>query len=76
MDKIQIGENAGVLWRLMAAQQNNRVWDLEKLQEASGLSTPDFYAAVGWLAREDKVDFGENGQTHGGTLTVHVEYYL
>ena len=44
--------------------------------EASGLSTPDFYAAVGWLAREDKVDFGENGQTHDGTLTVHVEYYL
>ena len=36
MDKIQIGENAGVLWRLMAAQQNNHVWDLEKLQEASG----------------------------------------
>lgn len=75
MDKIQIGTNAGVLWRLMAAQQNNRVWDVETLQESSGLSTPDFYAALGWLAREDKVDFGENGLTHGGTVAVHVEYY-
>lgn len=75
MDKFQIGENAGVLWRLMAARQDNRVWNLEALQEASGLSVPDFYAALGWLAREDKVDFGNDGLTHGGTATIHVDYY-
>ena len=75
MDKNQIGQNAGLLWRLMDDQRDNRVWDVETLQRLSGLSTPDFFAALGWLARENKVDFGENGATHGGTVGLLVEFY-
>ena len=55
MDKIQIGLNAGAIWNTMDANHDKHVWDVEELQQATGLSVPDFYAALGWLARENKV---------------------
>lgn len=75
MDKMTIGKNAGVLWRLMDEKRDKRVWNLQELQEASALPLPDFYAALGWLARENKIDFGENGATHEGTVGTVVEFY-
>lgn len=75
MDKFQIGQNAGLLWHLMDDKRDNRVWDVEELQRLSGLPAPDFFAALGWLAREDKVDFGEEGVTHHGTVGLVVEFY-
>ena len=51
------------------------MWEVEELQQASGLSVPDFYAAIGWLARENKVDFGEDGITHHGTVGLVVEFF-
>lgn len=54
MNKAQIGENAGKLWNFL---KDNRHWEYEKLKEASGLSDRDLNAAIGWLAREDKIDF-------------------
>ena len=51
MDKIQIGLNAGAIWNTMDANHDKHVWDVEELQQATGLSVPDFYAALGWLAR-------------------------
>lgn len=75
MDKIQIGLNAGAIWNTMDANHDKHVWDVEELQQATGLSVPDFYAALGWLARENKVDFGEDGITHHGTVGLIVEFY-
>ena len=75
MDKIQIGLNAGAIWNTMDADHDKHVWDVEELQQATGLSVPDFYAALGWLARENKVDFGEDGITHHGTVGLVVEFY-
>ncbi|HJA83514.1 MAG TPA: winged helix-turn-helix domain-containing protein [Candidatus Bacteroides intestinavium] len=75
MDKYQIGLNAGKIWNLLDSNRDKRVWDVEGLQQASGLSIPDFYAAIGWLARESKVDFGEDGITHHGTVGLIVEFY-
>ena len=75
MDKIQIGSNAGLLWKLLDADHDKRVWDLDSLQQASGLSEREFYAAIGWLAREDKVDFGEDGLTHNGTVGLVINYF-
>lgn len=72
MDKTVIGENAGILWHLL---DNNRLWDLEKLQEASGLDTPNFFAALGWLARENKVDFGHDGSDGHDTVNLMVSIY-
>lgn len=75
MDKIQIGLNAGFIWKLLDSDRDKHVRDLEELHQASGLSLPDFYAAIGWLARENKVDFGENGITHNSTVGLVVDFF-
>jgi len=54
MNKYQIGTNAGVIWRLL---NDNRRWSYYELKRASGLSDRDLNAAIGWLARENKIDF-------------------
>lgn len=54
MNKYQIGTNAGVVWRLL---NDNKRWSYCQLKKASGLSDRDLNAAIGWLAREDKIDF-------------------
>lgn len=54
MNKNTIGSNAGILWQLM---NNSMSWDYEELKKESGLSDKDFWAALGWLARENKIEF-------------------
>ena len=45
MDKHQIGVNAGKVWKLL---NDNKRWSYCDLKRAS---------AIGWLARENKIDF-------------------
>ena len=52
MDKHVIGENAGIIWRLL---NNGERWEYEQLKEKSGLSDRDLNLAIGWLARENKI---------------------
>ena len=54
MNKYQIGTNAGVVWRLL---NDNSRWSYCELKKASGLADRDLNAAIGWLARENKIDF-------------------
>ena len=54
MDKNSIGTNAGILWQLM---NNNMSWDYNELKEESHLSDKNLCAALGWLARENKIEF-------------------
>ncbi|WP_300812473.1 winged helix-turn-helix domain-containing protein [uncultured Bacteroides sp.] len=54
MDKGTIGNNAGIVWELL---NDGRRWKYEELKAASGLSDRDLNAAIGWLAREDKIYF-------------------
>ena len=54
MITLQLGLNAGVVWRLL--NDNNR-WSYCELKKASGLADRDLNAAIGWLARENKIDF-------------------
>ena len=51
-----IGENAGIIWRTLESKGN---LSLEQLQSETELQTPAFYAAIGWLAREGKVNVNE-----------------
>ncbi len=50
--KTKFGENAGKIWQ---ALQDIESTDEDTLQESTKLSKNDFYAGVGWLAREDKI---------------------
>lgn len=49
----QIGNNAGILWNILNEQDNKM--EVAKLKKDSALSETEFWAAIGWLAREDKL---------------------
>ena len=69
MNKTQIGENAGIVWNIL---KDNNHWEYEQLKEISGLSDRELNAAIGWLAREDKIDFDMNQEGDRIFLTVNV----
>ena len=61
MNKNQIGENAGIVWRVLECKGS---LSFEALQVETELDLPEIYAAIGWLAPEDKISFDkENGIT-------------
>ena len=53
--KEKMGVNAGLVWNIL----NDGAKDLKALKKATKLSEKDLYAALGWLAREEKVVFTE-----------------
>ena len=71
MDKNEIGLNAGKVWRLL---NNNARWTYDELKSNIDLSDRDLNAAIGWLARENKIDFEID---HGKeTLFLCVNVYI
>lgn len=57
MNKNEIGFNAGKVWQLLS---NNQRWTYNALKSASGLDDLELGAAIGWLAREDKIEIYQN----------------
>lgn len=55
MNKGIIGENAGIVWRLL--NNDNRWWEFSEIERATGMDDKELSAAIGWLAREDKIQF-------------------
>ena len=53
MDKVQIGENAGIVWRTLENKGS------EELQAETNLDQLQLFTAIGWLAREDKISFNK-----------------
>lgn len=51
MNNNLIGENAGIVWRALDEKQLS--W--EELIKASNLKPLELAAAIGWLARENKI---------------------
>jgi len=56
----QIGETAGCVWRVLHDHGPQSMTRLSKLVDAP---QPLVHAAVGWLAREDKLEFETEGRT-------------
>ncbi|MGQ9576218.1 MAG: winged helix-turn-helix domain-containing protein [Thermoguttaceae bacterium] len=54
---VQIGETAGVVWQMLAA---NGPMSMAKLVKAAGRPRDLVMQAIGWLAREDKVNIEED----------------
>ncbi len=71
MNKKTIGKNAGIIWNLLS---NKEKWDIKKLKKETGLPEKDIYAAIGWLARENKIEFEESGDNESFYLII--EYYF
>ena len=53
--KDKIGTNAGLVWNALLVGS----LDIKALKKATKLNDKDVYAALGWLAREDKIYFVE-----------------
>lgn len=65
-----IGENAGTVWNALYGK--NLSW--ENLLTATKLQPLELSAAIGWLAREDKIFIRiENGEAHFETFVE--QYY-
>ena len=67
MEINNIGNNAGILWNVLNA--NGKMTET-KLKKESGLGSAEFYTALGWLAREGKLNVVV--ETRCGK---HCEYY-
>ncbi|MBQ9202135.1 MAG: winged helix-turn-helix domain-containing protein [Bacteroidales bacterium] len=53
----KIGNNAGSVWTVLNAAGGRK--SLKELKKLTKLTEKDMYAALGWLAREDKIYFTE-----------------
>ncbi len=58
--KEQIGQTAGAIWKVL---QDNEKIALTQLPKAIKAKEAITYQALGWLAREDKVDYVTSGKT-------------
>ncbi len=72
MNKKTIGINAGIVWKLLNDYQK---WDIPMLSQASGLSEKELYAAIGWLARENKIEIDTPEESNEQFYLV-IEYYF
>ena len=52
--KEKIGNDAGRLWKVLDAEG---VKSIKELKKAAKLTDKEIYAAIGWLAREEKLVF-------------------
>ena len=50
----EIGTDAGKIWTVLSQQQNEI--DISSLSRLTKINVNDAYTAVGWLARENKID--------------------
>lgn len=58
---MQLGMNAGTIWHLLDVM--SEAVSVSFIQQRTGLSETEVLQAIGWLAREGKIDFTEvNGQ--------------
>ena len=69
---MDIGTNAGVVWR--ALYEDRQGMTLNALMKKVNLPSFEVAAAIGWLAREDKIWISDakDGDLH---LSVYHEYY-
>ena len=73
MDKKFIGLNAGIIWRIISDQQK---WKYSELKQKSGLPDKELYAAIGWLAREDKIEIEHGEDGNEDTFYLQFNMYI
>ena len=50
MEQVLIGQNAGIIWHLLEGKNGVEV---SLFKRESKLSESEFWAAIGWLSKED-----------------------
>jgi hypothetical protein len=67
MNTKAIGETAGQVWRTLGARKRVALTSLPKVMDQDGILIQQ---AVGWLARENKVEFEKQGRAVYVRLTA------
>ncbi len=63
----KIGTNAGAVWRILDASETPLT--VKEIKKGTKISTlNDVYLAIGWLAKEGKLVFGDEGKDFTVTL--------
>jgi len=62
MNTTTIGEAAGIIWQHLSGQPD-KPSTLKEIQKLKGGGANDAVAAVGWLAREGKLEFTTAGRS-------------
>lgn len=70
MNKNEIGLNAGKVWQLLS---DNAKWSYGTLKMKSGLEDKELGAALGWLAREDKIEMYDEEDLY---ISLGVNVYI
>ena len=73
MDRDTIHACADIVAQLL---DNGQRWGYTELKEASGLSDRDLNAAIGWLAREDKLQFMTDKSQERDFVCVTLNHYI
>jgi len=72
MYKTIIGENAGKVWKYLYGSAQHRC-EFFEIKEGTGLSDTELAAAMGWLARENKIQIDcEQRDNQGNKLYVYL----
>lgn len=74
MDVQSIGKSAGVLWQLLNGE--HRKWSYSEIKKTSGLSDRELNAAIGWLAREGKLNIEETQVGKRNILYVELNLFI
>ncbi len=73
MDRNYIGKNAGIVWRTLSDGQRR---SYSELLQASGLNAHDLDAAIGWLAREGKIEFCSDEPSGEDSFYLMLNIYI
>ena len=78
MNVQSIGENAGIVWKQLAKQlaSEHRKWEYAEVKAGTGLADRDLNAAIGWLAREGKVEIEESKVGRKTIIYLTLCYYI
>ncbi|MFV0468164.1 MAG: winged helix-turn-helix domain-containing protein [Dysgonomonas sp.] len=60
-----IGANAGIVWEFLNENGNKTI---KEIKAATKLTEKDLYAALGWLAREEKIELTKADKDYTVTL--------
>ena len=74
MNTHKIGVSAGTVWQLLNGE--NRKWEYQEIKEKTGLSDRYLNAAIGWLAREDKIQIEECENSTDVFYYLELNYYI
>lgn len=69
-----IGESAGIVWRVLHG--DNRKWEYQELKKATGLRDRELNSAIGWLAREGKIQFDDSQNKDQQSLYIELSLYI